>query len=144
MIAGHRSDADKDSHSCRRERRLESLIERLPRRAQAGVRWLRRPSSRRVRIPAAVLLMAGGFLGFLPVLGLWMLPLGLVLLAEDLPPVRRAVDRVLEWLEQRQPHWFKRTDADSAAPSASPESSLSPDAGSKMETASTRHVSTRH
>ncbi|MGH7058697.1 MAG: hypothetical protein ACREFZ_12645, partial [Acetobacteraceae bacterium] len=87
------------------------MIERLPQRVQTGVRWLRRPSSRWVRVPAAVLLMAGGFLGFLPVLGLWMLPLGLVLLAEDFPPARRAVDRVLVWLEQRRPDWFKRDQA---------------------------------
>ncbi len=133
---GHASDADKGSHSHQRQRRLESLIERLPQRVQAGVRWLRRPSSRWVRFPVAVLLMAGGFLGFLPVLGLWMLPLGLVLLAEDLPPVRRAVDRVLEWLEQRRPHWFNRSDAPAAARSAS--------AWSKTQSVSARHVSTRH
>lgn len=133
---GHTSVADKVSHSRRREHRLESLIERLPQRVQAGVRWLRRPSSRWVRIPAAVLLMAGGFLGFLPILGLWMLPLGLVLLAEDFPPVRRAVDRVLDWLEQRRPHWFNRSDAPAAARSAS--------AWSKTQSVSARHVSTRH
>jgi hypothetical protein len=33
-----------------------------------------------------------------------MLPLGLVLLAEDLPPVRRGTDSVLAWIELRRPH----------------------------------------
>lgn len=126
-----------DAHAASRfrcERRLECVIQRLPQRVQAGVRWLRRPSSRRVRIPAAVLLMMGGSLGFLPVLGLWMLPLGLVLLAEDFPPARRAVDRALEWLEQRRPHWFKHDEA--LAPPA--RSLVAPDPLSASSTSSSR------
>ena len=35
-----------------------------------------------------------------------MLPLGLVLLAEDFPPVRRGTDTVLAWIERRRPHWM--------------------------------------
>ena len=89
-----------------RERRLELLIRRLPARLQSIVRWLRQPSVRWVRIAAAVLLMLGGVFSILPVLGLWMLPLGLVLLAEDVRPLRRATDRILAWIEQRRPHWM--------------------------------------
>jgi hypothetical protein len=89
-----------------RERRLESLIRRLPQRLQGPVRWLRQPRARWLRIPAGLLLIVGGFLSILPVLGLWMLPLGLVLLAEDLPPVRRGTDSVLAWIELRRPHWM--------------------------------------
>ena len=44
-----------------------------------------------VRVPLALLLIAGGFLAFLPVLGLWMMPLGILLLAIDIPPLRPAV-----------------------------------------------------
>jgi hypothetical protein len=90
-----------------RERRLEELIDRLPRRLRSVVRWLRRPSARWVRIPAGMLLIAGSFLSILPVFGLWMLPLGLVLLAEDIPPLRRARDRVLDWIARRRPHWLR-------------------------------------
>lgn len=93
-----------------RERRLERLIERLPRRLQSAVRWLRRPSSRWVRVPAGVLLIAGSLLSILPLFGLWMLPLGLVLLAEDVPMLRRARDRVLDWIERHRPHWLRGTD----------------------------------
>ncbi len=50
---------------------------RLSPRLAAFVGWLRKPSSRWVRIPLAILLVAGGFLSFLPILGLWMLPLGI-------------------------------------------------------------------
>ena len=72
-----------------RERRLELLIRRLPRRLRDAVRWLRQPAARWLRMPVGLLLIVGGVFSILPVLGLWMLPLGLVLLAEDFPPVRR-------------------------------------------------------
>jgi hypothetical protein len=89
-----------------REGRLELLIRRLPQRLQGPVRWLRQPRARWLRIPAGLLLIVGGIFSILPVLGLWMLPLGLVLLAEDLPPVRRGTDSVLTWIERRRPHWL--------------------------------------
>jgi hypothetical protein len=50
-----------------------------------------------VRIPAAVLLILGGFFSFLPILGLWMLPLGVLLIAEDVPFLRRPTARALDW-----------------------------------------------
>lgn len=95
-----------------REQRLEGLIERLPRELRATVRWLRRPSSRWVRITGGVLLIAGSFLSILPIFGLWMLPLGLTLLAEDIAPLRQLRDRILDWIERRRPHWFTGTEAE--------------------------------
>ena len=89
-----------------REWRLELLIRRLPNRLQHAIRWLRQPSRRWIRIPAGLLLILGSVFSILPVLGLWMLPLGLVLLAEDVPPLRRGMDRVLAWIELRRPHWM--------------------------------------
>jgi len=90
--------------------RLEELFQRwekrLPQSAGHASAWLRRPSSRWARIPAAVLLMIGGLLSFLPVLGLWMFPLGLLLLAIDLPFLRRPVGKSLVWLEQKITRWF--------------------------------------
>jgi hypothetical protein len=38
-----------------------------------------------------------------------MLPLGLVLLAEDVPLLRRARDRLLDWIERRRPQWVQGT-----------------------------------
>ncbi len=89
-----------------RERQLELLVRQLPQRLQTTVRWLRRPAARWVRIPAGLLLVLAGLLSILPILGLWMLPLGLVLLAEDVKPLQRATDRGLAWIEQRRPHWM--------------------------------------
>ncbi|MBL4838849.1 MAG: hypothetical protein JKY34_14855 [Kordiimonadaceae bacterium] len=47
------------------------------------------PASRIGRIILGVLLIIGGILGFLPVLGFWMVPLGLVILSVDFAFVRR-------------------------------------------------------
>ena len=88
------------------ERRLRRLLRRLPSRMQAITRWLRKPASRWARLPAGILLIIGGCLAILPVFGLWMFPLGLMLLADDIPPLRRFRDRALDWLERRRPHWF--------------------------------------
>jgi hypothetical protein len=41
-----------------------------------------------VRIGAGILLVLGGMVGFLPVLGFWMIPFGLFILTFDLPWVR--------------------------------------------------------
>jgi len=89
-----------------RERRLELLIRRLPTHMQTVVRWLRQPSVRWVRIPAGLLLILGSVFSILPILGLWMLPLGLVLLAEDVKPLRPGMGRVLAWIEHHRPRWM--------------------------------------
>jgi hypothetical protein len=47
------------------------------------------PQSRFARVGIGVSLVGLGFLGFLPVLGFWMVPLGLLVLSVDLPVVRR-------------------------------------------------------
>jgi hypothetical protein len=89
------------------EPRVERLLDLLPNRVRSAARWLRRPSSRWVRIPAGLLLMGGSLLSILPLFGLWMLPLGLLLLSEDVPSLRRLRRRVLDWLERRRPDWFR-------------------------------------
>jgi tellurite resistance protein len=90
-----------------REQRVQGLIGRLPPPLQQKVRWLRRPSSRWVRVPVGFLLIAGGFLSILPLFGIWMLPLGLILLAEDIAALQRNRDRLLDWIEHRYPHWIQ-------------------------------------
>lgn len=86
--------------------RLERLIDRLPRFLRSTVRWLRQPSLIWLRIPAGILLIAGGLLSFLPILGLWMLPLGAMLLSDDLSSLRSWRTRLLDWMERRYPRWF--------------------------------------
>jgi hypothetical protein len=91
------------------DRHLDYLEQRLPGGLARFVRWVRRPSSAFVRIPLALLLVGGGIFSFLPILGLWMLPLGLVLIAQDVPFLRPPLARVLGWIERK---WLaKRADA---------------------------------
>ena len=56
-----------------------------------------------MRIPVAIVLVLGGFLSFLPVLGIWMLPLGLVLIAQDVPFLRAPMARMLAWIDSKLP-----------------------------------------
>ena len=86
--------------------RLDKLVHRLPPRVGGTVSYLLKPSSRWVRIPSGALLIVGGVLSFLPVLGIWMLPLGLALLAEDVRALRSSRGKVLDWVERKKPQWL--------------------------------------
>lgn len=87
------------------EQRIELLIERLPRPVRSTVRFLKQPSSRHFRISAGVFLTFGGLLGFLPIVGFWMLPIGLALLADDVQLLRSYRTRILDWIERRNLDW---------------------------------------
>src|SRR5712675_2042906 len=84
---------------------------RLSPRPARFVGWLRKPSSRYARIPLAILLIAGGIFSILPVLGLWMLPLGLVLFAQDVPMLQKPIAKMLGWIRRK---WIERELARSA------------------------------
>ncbi len=70
------------------------------------------PANRLLRIGLGVVAVFGGFFGFLPILGFWMLPLGLLILSIDFSPVRRfrrvATVRVVGWLKRRYPRLARR------------------------------------
>ena len=65
-------------------------------------RHLHLPQSKAVRIGIGILLVIGGFIGFLPVLGFWMIPLGLLVLSIDLPIVRRWRRQLTVWWHRRK------------------------------------------
>jgi len=90
------------------DERLQRQFERIGRQVPASarfLRWLRRPGMWLVRLPIAALLILGGIFSFLPILGLWMLPLGLLVLALDVPPLRRPVGNMLVRLQR----WLANT-----------------------------------
>ena len=89
-----------------RRDRLERLLRRLPARGEQAMRWLLQPGRVVFRSIMGGLLIAGGVLGFLPVLGLWMLPLGIALLAEDFALCRKVCAHMLDWVIKRKPHWL--------------------------------------
>jgi hypothetical protein len=68
-------------------------------------RWYLRLIRRKavwVRIPAGLLLIAAGLLGFLPVLGFWMIPIGIALIGRDIPFVRGLVLQAIRKLRNRR------------------------------------------
>ena len=64
------------------------------------------PESRPLRITLGVALVIGGIFGFLPILGFWMVPLGLYVLSRDFASVRRfrrrATLKLGRWWQGRQ------------------------------------------
>lgn len=70
------------------------------------------PGHPAIRIMLGCLLLVGGVLGFLPILGFWMVPLGLLILAVDIPMARRLRRRIEirfgRWLVRRSPKWASR------------------------------------
>lgn len=65
-------------------------------------RHIHLPKSKPVRIGLGTILIGGGLLGFLPVLGFWMIPLGFLVLSVDLPVVRRWRRQVTVWWNRRK------------------------------------------
>jgi len=62
------------------------------------------PASRLGRLIVGILLIIGGILGFLPVVGFWMIPLGLIVLSVDFPFIRRRRRKV----EVRLGRWWSK------------------------------------
>ena len=73
-----------------------------------GKREFSLPRSQFARILIGIALIFGGFLGFLPILGFWMIPLGLLVLSVDLPVVRRLRRRLTVWWHGRRDRKNKR------------------------------------
>lgn len=86
----------------------EGLEQEVPDRVARAIRWLRNPESRWVRLPVGTLLIISGFFGFLPILGFEFIPLGLLLIAQDVPVLRKPVGKLTLWLEQKWVNLRKR------------------------------------
>ncbi len=76
-------------------RRLDRAERYLPGALAAWVAHLRRPSASWLRVPLGILFVLGVLLSFLPVLGFWMTPVGLMLLAIDFALLRRPTARMI-------------------------------------------------
>ena len=89
------------------DRYLNAIGAYLPAWFCRSVVWLRKPSRILARIAVALLLIAGGLLSFLPVLGLWMLPLGLIIISQDIPVLQRPLLRAFQWVDRKWQGWRK-------------------------------------
>ncbi len=73
---------------------------------------MKMPASRLGRIVIGVALIIGGILGFLPILGFWMIPLGFLFLSVDFPSVRRWRRKATcvggGWLKRKAPAFWDK------------------------------------
>lgn len=69
----------------------------MPRTIRIGSWSYELPDWTPARIAIGLVLIVLGFLGFLPVLGFWMIPLGIAILAYDIPLVRLWRQKVVAW-----------------------------------------------
>jgi hypothetical protein len=111
-LSNNTSESQDNRYAKRLDREIKQLLGELPGGVADYMLWLRKPSSRWLRYPIALILIAGAFFSFLPILGVWMLPLGLVLLAQDIPFLQRPVLRLLVgirkfWAKWRPRRWGK-------------------------------------
>ena len=96
----------------KKSNRMERLFDELERKAPSSferpLHWIRQPEARLYRIPLGILLVLGGIFSFLPVLGLWMLPLGLLLLALDVPALRGPVSTAVISGKRKWQNWRRQ------------------------------------
>ena len=92
--------------------RLDRIVDRyaakMPRWMARFVAWIRKPELYWFRLLTGVLLVLFGLIGFLPILGFWMVPLGLLLLAQDVTFLRRPTVNAIYWIERRIKAWRGR------------------------------------
>jgi hypothetical protein len=80
---------------------FDQLERQTPDRVTQAIRWLRTPEARWKRLALGMLFILGSFFWFLPVVGIEWFPIGLLLIAQDVPFLRRPAARLMLWLENR-------------------------------------------
>ena len=91
------------------DRAYEVLEEHAPDRIARAIRWLRNPEGRKVRLPLGIALVLVSFAGpVMPIVGIEWLPLGLLLIAQDVPPLRGPVADMTLWAEAKWLRWRQR------------------------------------
>ncbi|WP_370674906.1 PGPGW domain-containing protein [Pleomorphomonas sp. PLEO] len=71
-------------------------------------RTVRLPRSRPLRVVMGFAFIAMGLVGFMPVVGFWMIPVGLAILSVDSPLARRFRRRAEVWVLRRYNRWRGR------------------------------------
>src|SRR5690606_36566646 len=81
------------------ERAFDELEKETPDAVCRTIAWLRDPKARWVRIPTGLLIIVASFFWFLPVVGIEFLPIGLLLIAQNVPFLPRPVGKLMLRLE---------------------------------------------
>jgi hypothetical protein len=100
----------KSTWFCRIPHHIAGIAKRSPQTVKS-IKFLGKriplPANIIMRVGLGLLCIVGGLFSFLPILGVWMLPLGLMILSIDFPPVRRfrrvATVKLVGWLKRRWP-----------------------------------------
>ncbi|HYF16548.1 MAG TPA: hypothetical protein VEA40_01685 [Ramlibacter sp.] len=101
--AARQADKDKLDHA------YDELEQHAPDRVARAIRWLRDPKGKWVRLPLGLLIIAANLFGpLVPFLGIEFVPLGLLLIAQDVPPLRKPVATMTLWLERKWMDWRQR------------------------------------
>jgi hypothetical protein len=79
-----------------------------PKHLQVGSVKVRLPASKILRIIIGAGLILGGIFGWLPIVGFWMIPLGLLVLSYDVPMIERWREKVSEWWRRRRARRSKK------------------------------------
>jgi hypothetical protein len=108
-MTGARQAMTKDSR--RLHRQFDALGRAVP-QVRGLIDRLLDKRMRLVRLPIAFLFIVGGIFSVLPVLGIWMLPLGLMLLAVDVPVLRPVVTWGMIRVRRLIARWRQRPSRD--------------------------------
>lgn len=104
-----KSHAGEETGQQKLDRAYDELEHETPDRVARAIRWLRDPKGKWVRLPLGILLVVVNLAGpLVPVLGIEFVPLGLLLIAQDVPPLRKPVANMTLWLERKWVEWRKR------------------------------------
>lgn len=94
--------AARDEAQDKLDRAYQALEEHAPDSLARALRWLRNPQGRWIRLPLGIVLVIAGLLGpLVPVLGIELIPIGLLLIAQDFPPLREPVAQMTLRLERQ-------------------------------------------
>jgi len=93
----------RDRIRARFDRQYRKIAPHVP-----GMAGIRKPGWMIARVLLAIIFILGGFLAILPIFGLWMIPVGLLLLAIDLPALQGPVSRILIRGRRRIDLWRRR------------------------------------
>jgi len=84
-------------HDCVSDTKPHHLKQRIAGITFRALRWGRDHVPPVIRSVIGLLFMVGGVFGFLPILGFWMLPLGVAFIALDLPFMRHKIEA---WMDE--------------------------------------------
>lgn len=102
------SDTPDTRPAAQLDRQFDALERDIP-RLRRFIRFLRSHRARPIRVPLGIALILGGVFSFLPILGIWMLPLGLMVLAIELPFLQAPVAALMRHTRRLAARWSRKS-----------------------------------